>query len=136
MAFELQMLAFMTLFFMLAWFPASVSKYRAYGLGWLLSNRSTAGLPPLPEWGQRAERAHANLVANYPGFAVAVLLLAVTGGFTQGTRLAAVLFVAARMLHMLFYIRGEVWPRVISWTLGLGATLYLLAMVVAGLVKF
>lgn len=136
MAFELQMLALMTLFFMLAWLPASVSKYQTYGWGWLLSNRSTAGLPPLPEWGQRAERAHANLMANYPGFTVAVLLLAITGGFTQGTRVAAAVFVAARMLHMLFYIRGAVWPRAISWLLGLTAVLYLLAMAVAGLVKF
>lgn len=136
MAFELQMLALMTLFFMLAWLPASVSKYQTYGLGWLLSNRSTAGLPPLPEWGQRAERAHANLVANYPGFAVAVLLLAVTGGFTQGTRVAVALFVAARLLHMMFYIRGEVWPRAICWVLGLSATMYLLVMAAAGLVKF
>jgi uncharacterized MAPEG superfamily protein len=136
MAFELQMLALMTLFFMLAWVPASVCKYQSYGLGWLLSNRSTAGLAPLPEWGQRAERAHANLMANYPGFAVAVLLLAVTGGFTAGTRFAAELFVAARVLHMLFYIRGEVWPRVICWALGLLVTLYLLAMAMAGLVKF
>jgi len=136
MALELQMLALMTLFFMLAWLPASVSKYQTYGLGWLLSNRSTAGLPPLPEWGQRAERAHANLIANFPGFAVAVLLLAVTGGFDQGTRVAAALFVSARALHMLFYIRGEVWPRVISWALGLGATLYLLTAAVTGLVKF
>lgn len=136
MAFELQMLALMTLFFMVAWLPASVSKYKSYGLGWLLSNRSTAGLPPLPEWGQRAERAHANLMANYPGFAVAVLLLAITGGFTPGTRVAAALFLTARILHMLFYIRGEVWPRSISWALGLGAAFYLLAMVAAGLVKF
>ena len=136
MAFELQMLALMTLFFMLAWLPASVSKYQTYGWHWLLSNRSTAGLPPLPEWGQRAERAHANLVANYPGFAVAVLLLAVTGGFTQGTQVAAALFVAARLLHVWFYIRGAVWPRVICWVAGLSATLYLLAMAVAGLVKF
>ena len=136
MAFELQMLALMTLFFMLAWLPASVSKYQTYGWGWLLSNRSTAGLPPLPEWGQRAERAHTNLIANYPGFAVAVLLLAVTGGFTQGTRVAAALFVAVRLLHMGFYIRGEVWPRVITWVVGLCATLYLLAMAAMGLVKF
>ncbi len=135
MAFELQMLALMTLFFMLAWLPASVCKYQTYGWGWLLSNRSTAGLPPLPEWGQRAERAHANLMANYPGFAVAVLLLAVTGGFTPSTRMASLLFVAARGFHMLFYIRGEVWPRVITWLLGLGAALYLLAMAAVGLVK-
>jgi len=136
MAFELQMLALMTLLLMLAWLPASVCKYQAYGLGWLLSNRSTAGLPALPEWGQRAERAHDNLLANYPGFAVAVLLLALTGGYTEGTRLAAALFAGARIVHMPAYIHGVVWPRFISWSLGLLASLYLLSVAVVGLVKF
>ena len=136
MAFELQMLALMTFMLMLAWLPASISKYQTYGWGWLLSNRSSEGLKPLPEWGQRAERAHANLMANYPGFAVAVLLLALTGGYTEGTRFAAALFACARVVHMPAYIRGLVWPRVISWVLGLLASLYLLAMAVMGLVKF
>lgn len=136
MAFELQMLAFMTLLFSLAWLPASVCKFRTYGWGWLLSNRSVAGLPPLPEWGQRASRAHENLKENFPGFAVAVLLLALTGGFDRGTHLAAGLFAIARLVHMPVYIRGLVWPRVISWILGVGATLYLLGAAVWGLVKF
>lgn len=135
MAFELQMLALVTLLLMLAWLPASVCKYQTYGWSWLLSNRSTEGLKPLPEWGQRAERANANLMANYPGFAVAVLLLALTGGFSEGTRLATALFAMARVVHMPVYIRGWIWPRVISWVVGLLASLYLLAMVVVGLVK-
>jgi uncharacterized MAPEG superfamily protein len=136
MAFELQILAFVTLLFMLAWLPASVCKYQAYGLGWLMSNRSTAGLPPLPEWGQRAERAHNNFKENFPGFAVAVLLLALTGGFTHGTQIAAAVFAGARVVHMPAYIQGQFWPRTISWAAGLGASLYLLAMAVSGLVKF
>jgi uncharacterized MAPEG superfamily protein len=136
MALELEILALMTLLFMLAWIPASVCKYQTYGLGWLLSNRSVAGLPPLPEWGQRAERAHNNLKENFPGFAVAVLLLAITGGFTQGTRIASAVFIGARLVHMPAYIQGHVWIRSISWAIGLGACLYLLAMAVSGLVKF
>ena len=94
------------------------------------------GLPPLPEWGLRAERAHNNLKENFPSFAVAVLLLALTGGFTHGTQIAAAVFGGARVVHMPAYIQGRVWPRVISWVLGLGATLYLLGMAVNGLVKF
>lgn len=136
MASELQMLTLMTFLFTLAWMPASVCKFQTYGWSWLLSNRSTVGLPPMPEWGQRAERAYANLQANYPGFAVAVLLLALTGGFNQGTRFATGLFVIARLVHMPVYIRGLIWPRVASWVLGMLATLYLLVVAVWGLVKF
>lgn len=134
MAFELQMLALMTLMLSLGWLPGSVCKFKTYGLSWLLSNRCLEGLPPLPEWGQRAERAYSNLQANYPGFAVAVLLLALTGGFDRGTHLAAGLFVIARLVHMPVYIRGLIWPRVISWVLGIVATLYLLGAAVWGLV--
>ena len=87
MAFELQMLALVTFLLMLGWVPGFVCKYQTYGLGWMLSNRSTMGLSPLPEWGQRAERAYDNLQAHYPAFAVAVLLLALTGGFNLRTSL-------------------------------------------------
>lgn len=136
MPLELQMLALMTLLFAFAWLPASLSKYRSYGLGWVFSNRSTAGLPPLPEWGQRAERAHRNLRENFPAFAVAVLLLALNGGFTPATGLAAVLFVAARVAHFAGYVAGVVWLRTCSWAMGLLATLYLLYMAARGLVHF
>ncbi|HEV2212719.1 MAG TPA: MAPEG family protein, partial [Gammaproteobacteria bacterium] len=117
MAFELQMLALVTFLLMLGWVPGFVCKYQTYGLGWMLSNRSTAGLPPLPEWGQRVERAYDNLQAHYPAFAVAVLLLALTGGFNLGTSLAAAVFAAARLVHIPAYTLGIVWLRVLSWTL-------------------
>jgi uncharacterized MAPEG superfamily protein len=136
MTLELQLLAFMSIFFALAWLPASVCKYQTYGWGWLLSNRSPAGLPPMPEWGQRAQRAHDNLKENFPAFAVAVLLLALSGGFTQGTRVAAAVFTAARLIHMPVYIAGAVWPRAIAWISGVLATLYLLGMGLYGMVHF
>jgi len=136
MTLELQLLAFMSLLFALAWFPASLCKYQTYGWSWLLSNRSPAGLPPLPEWGQRAQRAHDNLKENFPAFAVAVLLLALSGGFTQGTRIAAAVFAAARLIHMPAYIAGAVWARSLSWATGVLATLYLLGMALYGLVHF
>ena len=136
MPFELQMLALMTTLFALAWLPASVCKYQTYGWGWLLSNRSTADLGPLPEWGQRAERAHNNLKENFPAFAVAVLLLALTAGFRPGTQLATAVFVMARVLHPAAYMAGAVWLRVLSWVTGLLATLYLLGVGVFGLVHF
>ncbi|HEX4299761.1 MAG TPA: MAPEG family protein [Gammaproteobacteria bacterium] len=136
MAFEMQMLACMSVLFAFAWLPASVCKYQSYGWRWLLSNRSTARLMPLPEWGQRAERAHNNLKENFPAFAVAVLLLSLSGGFNQGTRAAAVLFVAARLVHMPAYIAGWVSGRSLAWLTGWLATLYLLGVALAGMLHF
>jgi len=65
-----------------------------------------------------------------------VLLLAVTGGYTEGTRIAAAVFVMARLAYLWAYLAGQVWPRSISWTAGLLATLYLLGSVLYGLVYF
>jgi uncharacterized MAPEG superfamily protein len=130
MPLELQMLVLMTFLFMIAWLPASSAKRRAYGDEWLVSNRDMAGLPSLPGWGERAERALANLKENYPAFAVAILILAVTGQFTMGTAIASIVFVAARILHMIVYIAGWVWPRTLFWVIGWLATLYLLGVAV------
>lgn len=70
---------------------------------------------------QRAERAHDKLRADHPGFTVTLLLPALTGGFSSATSLAAALFVVAQYTHMLVYILGGVWSRVLSWALGLAA---------------
>ncbi|MGH8161573.1 MAG: MAPEG family protein [Gammaproteobacteria bacterium] len=130
MPIELLMLAAATFLVLFAFVPASRAKVRAYGRGWVTSNRDTEGLPPLPEWGERAERAHANLLANYPAFAAAVLLLAFTGHFGLGTAIASIVFVAARLVHMAAYVGGVFWPRTIAWALGLAATIYILVMAV------
>ncbi len=134
MSYEMLILGLMTLFFMFSWLPVSLAKYQAYGAGWLIFNRDTEGLPPLPEWGQRAMRAHDNLKENYPGFAVAVLLLAFSGGFTRYTAAAALVFLVARLVHMPAYIIGIPWLRTLSWLAGFIATIYLLAMALAALV--
>ncbi|MFI4968202.1 MAG: MAPEG family protein [Gammaproteobacteria bacterium] len=136
MAFEMLMLACVSVLFAFAWLPAWVCRYQSYRWRWLLSNRSTAQLMPLPEWGQRAERAYNNLKENFPVFAVAILLLSLSGGFNQGTRLAAALFVMARLVHMPAYIVGSVWLRSLSWLMGWLATLYLLGVALAGMLHF
>ncbi|MDE2196456.1 MAG: MAPEG family protein [Gammaproteobacteria bacterium] len=134
MSYEMLILAITTLLFMFSWVPASVAKYHVYGLRWLASNRSTEGLPPMPEWAQRAIRAQDNLKENYPGFAVAVLLLAFTGGFTRGTAAAAAIFLAARLVHLPAYIAGAPGLRIFSWAVGFVAMVYLLIMALAALV--
>ncbi|HVC38037.1 MAG TPA: MAPEG family protein [Gammaproteobacteria bacterium] len=134
MSYEMTILALLTLFYMFSWLPVLLAKYQAYGGRWLLSNRSTEGLPPLPELGQRAVRAHENLKESYPAFAVAILLLAFSGGFTQYTAMAALVFLLARLVHMPAYIIGIPWLRTSSWAVGFVAMVYLLIMALAALV--
>lgn len=134
MAPEMTILALVTLLYVIAWVPPLVAKCQAYGVRWLATNRSVTGLPPLSEMGQRAVRAHDNLKENYPPFAVAILLLAFSGGFTQYTALAALVFLIARLIHMPAYILGIPWLRTLSWLVGFAATVYLLIMALAALV--
>lgn len=130
MPIELIMLAAATLLALFGFVPASLAKATTYGGKWVASNRETQGLPPLPAWGRRAERAHTNLIVNYPPFAVAILLLAVTGHYGLGTAIASIVFVAARIGYIAAYIGGVFWPRTFVWVLGLAATIYILVIAV------
>jgi uncharacterized MAPEG superfamily protein len=122
---ELTMLAASALLYQFMWLPASLAKYIAYGYEWMASNRAENDLPPLPDWGARAERAHENYFENFAPFAVAVLSLGLVDGYTYYTGIAAVTFFAARVAHLLVYTIGWVYVRTLSWAVGLGATLYL-----------
>jgi uncharacterized MAPEG superfamily protein len=126
MPFEYQMLGLMTLFFLFAWLPSSVGKMRAFGVAWLNSNRDPVTGRELNPWATRADRAHNNLKDNFPGFAVAIILLGTTGRFDEGTSIAAALYVFVRLAHFVSYTIGLVTPRALFYLVGLGANIYLL----------
>jgi uncharacterized MAPEG superfamily protein len=134
MSYEMTILAVVTLLYVFSWLPVWLAQYQAYGVSWLFSNRSTAGLTPLPEMAQRAARAHANLKEIYPPFAVAIFLLAFSGGYTPYTAMAALIFLFAWLVHIPSYIIGIPWLRTSSWAVGFIAMLYLLIMALAVLV--
>jgi len=133
MPFELYMLAAATLLALLAFFPGSVFKMRAYGgMPWLTSNREVEKKPPLAGAAARAERAHANFRENFPAFVAAVLILVYSGHTGTGTAVASAVFVVARILYIPAYIGGIPPLRTLMWSLGWGSTLYILAMAVFG----
>jgi len=119
MALELTILTLATVFYLLAWLPSSIAKYQGHGLKWLAGNRS-APTTKLPAWGERAERAHANLKDYFLGFCVFILILAVLDKFSTASAIFAISFLVTRLAHMVFYIAG--WPqlRAISWILSMG----------------
>lgn len=112
-------LAFMTVFFLYAFLPASYAKLQAYGLPWLASNRDKKPSQELSVWGRRAERAHENLKDNFPAFAVAILLLGVTNGFSHLTAIFSGVYVVCRVLHMFAYVAGYRALRTAGYSLGL-----------------
>jgi uncharacterized MAPEG superfamily protein len=129
MAFEYQMLAFMTLFFLLAFLPASMAKREAFGMKWLASNRDQIPSGELPDWGKRAERAYNNLKDYFPGFVVAILLLGQLNKFDQSTAIAAGIYAFARVMHLISYIAGNFPLRFIGYAMGMAANFYLLVKV-------
>jgi len=120
-------LSVMSLIFLFAWFPSSIAKYQSFGWKWLASNRKPLTDKSLAPWGARAENAQANLRDNFPPFAIAIILLGLTAKFNSITSIASMLFVGARIVHMMAYIAGSVNIRFLAYLVGLISTLVLFA---------
>jgi uncharacterized MAPEG superfamily protein len=129
MAFEYKMLVLMTVFLLLAFIPTSIAKLKTFGGEWIASNRVPLAGAELPAWGARAERAHANLKDNLPGFIVAVLLLGLVSKFDHMTVWATGLYAVGRVTHYISYIAGNVTFRFLGYILALSTNLFLLAKV-------
>jgi uncharacterized MAPEG superfamily protein len=129
MNFEYKMLVVMTFFFLFAWLPSSVAKFKAFGGKWLASNRRPVLEKELAPWGARAERAYSNLKDFYPGFVVAILLLGNLNKFNELTAWAAGLYVFARLTHYIAYTAGNVTIRFLAYILAMSSNAFLLVKV-------
>ena len=123
---EYQSLVILTLVFLLAWFPASIGKWKTFGSKWIASNRNPASGKTLDGWAARCDRAHNNLKENFPAFVAAVLVLGATNKFDHSTGIICVSFVVARIAHFISYGLGHVLLRGIFFFIGLACNMYLL----------
>ena len=73
----------------------------------------------------RALRALNNSVTAMALFAPAILILALTDGFSATTLLMAQVFLIARVAYLVVYLAGIPWLRTIVWLAGFIATAYL-----------
>lgn len=89
--------------------------------GWGLS--ATVGYPKnppaLPDWAQRAQRAHLNMAENIGPFAALVLVAHVTGAANEATALGALIFFWARVVHAVVFIAGIPWVRTLAFVVSL-----------------
>lgn len=122
-------LTIITMFFLVAWFPSSMGKYRSFGWKWLAGNRKPLEGKELEPWASRCERAHNNLKDNLPGFIVAIILLGLTQKFDSGTALASMIYVGARFGHYIAYGVGIPLLRGLFFFTGLFSNFYLLIKV-------
>lgn len=87
---------------------------------WALGNRDT--IPDTPPWVGRADRAQRNHHDNLAMIATVIVLAHLTGQANDSTNLAAVVILAARIGHGLFYIAGIGPVRSLCYAIGLVGT--------------
>ena len=102
--------------FIAAWLP-----YVPFGLasGKLNPKTPRAGAANLEGRAARAYGAHLNAFEAFPPFAAAVIIAHIVEGPNTIVNVLALLFVAARIAHMGFYLADRQPPRSAAFTLGL-----------------
>ncbi len=126
MAYEYQMPAIMTCFFLFAWIPSSIGKLQSFGSQWLASNRKPLEDKKISAFGARAENAYNNLKDYFPAFVVAVILLGIHGKFDAMTKWATTFYVIGRVFHMAAYLYGNVTLRFCFFLMAMVSNVYLL----------
>ncbi len=87
------------------WIPVVIGYVSARGLP-TPEHYKTAPTAPLPDWVNRANRAHVNAVESFAPFAAVVLIAHATGVSTPTTALCAALYFYARLAHAVIHLSG------------------------------
>ena len=115
---DLEMLAWVTGLTGLMWMPYILARIGAIGLMQTLSYKSDDA--PLPDWANRARRAHGNAVENLVLFAALVLVAHLSGAASEATAAAAVWYFWSRVAHYIVFVMGIPYARTltfaVSWT--------------------
>jgi len=84
------------------------------------SDYRTVPTSPLPDWVNRANRAHLNAVENFAPFAAVVLIAHAMGVSTQVTQVCAATYFYARAAHAVAHISGTgfFFARTVLFTVG------------------
>lgn len=102
---ELGVLVCLTLFAASLWIPyiVGVNMYARDGIN---PFQRPPGLDGLPDWVARANRAHLNLLEQGLPFAILILILHVSDGFSPLTYWTAIAFFWLRVAHAIGMITG------------------------------
>ncbi len=117
MATELKMLILASLFTIVLAIIGALALVLHRGLRYAAGNRDQP--TPLPPWGERAVRAHRNMLENLPPFAALVLVAQVAGVANEATVWGAVLFFWGRVAHAVIYIAGVPYLRTVAFVVAL-----------------
>lgn len=119
----------------LLWIPVVIGYVSSRG-ALTPAGYKVAPTSPLPDWVQRANRAHVNAVENFAPFAAVVLIAHVTAFHTATTAACAAVYFFARLAHAVIHISGfgRFRARTVLFTIGwLAFMTYAVALLVARL---
>ncbi len=117
MAMELKMLTLASLLAVVLAFVGAAALILQRGLRYGFGNRDHP--EPLSPWGERALRAHRNMLENLPPFAALVLVGQVAGVANEATAWGAMLFFWGRLAHAVIYIAGVPYLRTVAFGVAL-----------------
>ena len=125
MSLELQMLVWTAILCVLQAFPYTLALIATVGPIRAMSYPQP-GVDTLPEWALRSKRSHANTVENLAPFAVAVLVVQVTGISNEMTVLGAQIFFGARVAMVIGHTAAIPLLRSLAWFTSLGGLILIL----------
>lgn len=102
---ELFYLLFAALLTGVLWIPVVIGYVSSRGF-LKPADYKLAPTSPLPDWVNRANRAHMNAIENIASFATVVLIANSVGVSTSITEMSAAVFFYARAAHALIHISG------------------------------
>jgi uncharacterized MAPEG superfamily protein len=119
---ELRYLLFTALLTGSLWVPVVMGYVSARG-PLRPADYKVAPTTPLPDWVQRANRAHMNAVESFAPFAAAVLIANACRVSTSITVTSAAVFFGARVAHAVIHVTGFQWlmARTVMFTVAWGA---------------
>ena len=124
MSTDLQMLVLASLLTLVLAVPGVIALVMTRGFAYASGNRDEQ--VSLPAWGERALRAHRNMLENLPPFAALVLVAHFAGVSGPATASGATLFLWARVAHAGLYIAGVAYLRTLAFAASLVGMLMIL----------
>jgi len=122
---DLRWLAYSALLALVLWIPYILAAMGKRGAG-KVAGYPTGIFSDLPDWAQRSQRAHMNMVENLAPFAALVLAANVAGAANETTALAAQAFFWARLVQAAVHTAGIPWVRTLAFTVAWLACLAIL----------
>lgn len=103
--------------------PLFYSSIYAQQVGFKTVAGNRDGAPAPSGIAGRGQRAHRNLIENLVPYAAVILVAHLHGVSNSYTVVAALVFLAARVIHALGYIGGVTGVRTLAWNVGVVATI-------------